>query len=89
MNSPENQETFYEAFGTIPLNKEAKDAVTEPYNIQMMEALDNATYVSDWLDTNYGQNVGTALNQAVVELLAGNTDAEGLVQAIADAAARG
>ncbi|MFV2143430.1 ABC transporter substrate-binding protein [Isoptericola sp. G70] len=89
MNSPENQETFYAAFGTIPLNKEAKDAVTEPYNIQMMEALNNATYVSDWLDTNYGQNVGTALNQAVVELLAGNTDAEGLVQAITDAAAKG
>ncbi|WP_407317193.1 hypothetical protein UQW22_11925 [Isoptericola halotolerans] len=34
-------------------------------------------------------HVGTALNQAVVELLAGNTDAAGLVQAITDAAAKG
>jgi raffinose/stachyose/melibiose transport system substrate-binding protein len=86
MNTPENQESFYKAFGSIPLNSEAKDVVTEPYNIEMMDALSKATYVSDWLDTNYGQAVGTALNQAVVDLLAGKSDPAGIVKAITDAA---
>ncbi|WP_353082646.1 ABC transporter substrate-binding protein [Tessaracoccus lapidicaptus] len=89
MNSAENQIGFYKAFKTIPLHKGAKSAVTEEYNIQQLDAIAEATYVSDFLDTLLGQNVGNALNIAVVELLAGNTDAEGVVKAMSDAAAKG
>ncbi len=89
MNSPENQIGFYKAYGTIPLNKDSQSAVTEEYNKQQLEAIAEATYVSDFLDTLLGQNVGNALNQAVVELLAGNIDAAGVVKAMEDAAAKG
>jgi raffinose/stachyose/melibiose transport system substrate-binding protein len=44
--------------------------------------------VSDFLDTNYGQKVGTVLNQQVVELLTGEADPAGLVKAITEAADR-
>ncbi|RPF20442.1 ABC transporter substrate-binding protein [Myceligenerans xiligouense] len=88
MNSEEHQEGFYEAFGTIPLHDDAKDVVTNEYDEQMLDALAEASYVSDFLDTNYGQQVGTALNQAVVELLTGGTDPAGFVSAVSDAAAR-
>jgi raffinose/stachyose/melibiose transport system substrate-binding protein len=88
MNSPENQEAFYKAFGTIPLNKEAQSVVTEKYNQQQMDALAEASFVTDFLDTTIGSAVGGALNQAVVELLAGNIDGAGIVKAMDDAAAK-
>ena len=88
MNSEENQEGFYEAFGTIPLHDDAKDVVTNEYDEKMLDALAEASYVSDFLDTNYGQQVGNALNQAVVELLTGDTDPAGFVTTISDAAER-
>ncbi len=59
------------------------------YNIQQMDALSKAPYTSEFLDTILGTNVGGALNMAVVELLTGNTDAAGIVQAMTDAAAKG
>ena len=39
-----------------------------------------------WLDTLFGQNVGNALNVAVVNLLAGQGDAADIVTAVNDAA---
>ncbi len=88
MNSEKNQEGFYDAFGSIPLHVDAQDVVKNDYDKQMIESLNEATYVSDFLDTNYGQKVGTVLNQAVVELLTGATDPAGLVAAITEAADR-
>lgn len=88
MNSEKNQESFYTAFGSIPLHVDAQDVVKNDYDKQMIEALNEATYVSDFLDTNYGQKVGTVLNQSVVELLTGETDPAGLVTAITEAAGR-
>lgn len=88
MNSEKNQESFYTAFGSIPLHVDAQDVVKNDYDKQMIEALNKATYVSDFLDTNYGQKVGTVLNQAVVDLLTGETDPAGLVKSITEAADR-
>jgi len=88
MDSEKNQESFYTAFGSIPLHVDAQDVVTNDYDKQMIKALNDATYVSDFLDTNYGQKVGTVLNQSVVELLTGKTDPAGLVKAITEAADR-
>lgn len=85
----EHQEGYAEAFVTIPANADAQGAVEEAALQNILEAYSEAPYVSVWLDTLYGQNVGNALNGAVVDLLAGNTDPEGVVQAVNDAAARG
>ena len=41
-----------------------------------------------WLDTLYGQNIGNALNVAVVDMFAGQGDAQGIVDAVNDAAAK-
>jgi raffinose/stachyose/melibiose transport system substrate-binding protein len=64
----------------------AQEAVTEPYLQEIIAAYNAAPYVSQWLDTVYGQNVGNALNVGVVDLLAGKGSPELLIQAVNDAA---
>ncbi|MFI8593121.1 ABC transporter substrate-binding protein [Microbacterium sp. NPDC078428] len=85
----EVQEAYYAAFNAPPVNTVAQEAVTEPYLQQIIEAYNAAPYVSQWLDTVYGLNVGNALNVAVVDLLAGNSGPEQLVEAVNTAAAKG
>lgn len=80
------QKEYYAAFNAPPVNTVAQEAVTEPYLQQILAAYNDAPYVSQWLDTVYGLNVGNALNVGVVNLLAGTGDAEGIVQAADDAA---
>ncbi|MBO0899213.1 extracellular solute-binding protein [Cellulomonas sp. zg-ZUI222] len=84
----ENQEGFAEAFVSLPASKEAQGVVTDPALQEVLAAYDDAAYVSVWLDTLFGQNVGNALNGAVVEMLAGDGDAAGIVSAVNDAAAK-
>ena len=69
-----------------PVNTVAQEAVTEPYLKEIIAAYNAAPYVSQWLDTVYGQNVGNALNVGVVDLLAGKGSPEQLIQAVNDAA---
>ncbi|MCR2800307.1 extracellular solute-binding protein [Microbacterium sp. zg-Y818] len=85
----EVQEAYYDAFDAPPVNTVAQEAVTEPYLIQIIEAYNEAPFVSQWLDTIYGLNVGNALNVAVVDMLAGNSGPEQLVDAVNAAAAKG
>ncbi|MBB4743009.1 raffinose/stachyose/melibiose transport system substrate-binding protein [Actinoplanes octamycinicus] len=80
---------FYKGFNSLPVNKEAQAAVTEPYLKAVLDAYNKAPYVSQWLDTLYGQNVGNALNVGVVNLLAGKGDVAGIIQAVNDAAKKG
>nr|WP_201471146.1 extracellular solute-binding protein [Microbacterium hydrocarbonoxydans] len=82
------QTEYYEAFNAPPVNTVAQEAVTEPYLQDILAAYNDAPYATQWLDTVYGQNVGNALNVAVVDLLAGNSSAEDLVKAVQDAAAK-
>ncbi|WP_314427816.1 extracellular solute-binding protein [uncultured Microbacterium sp.] len=82
------QTEYYKAFNAPPVNTVAQEAVTEPYLQDILAAYNDAPYATQWLDTVYGQNVGNALNVAVVDLLAGNSDAEQLVKAVQDAAAK-
>lgn len=89
ISSPQWQEKYAVAFQTIPASQEATGAVTDPSLIPLMEAYGKAPYVSLWLDTALGQNVGNALNTGVVEMLAGQSDPQKLVDTIANAAARG
>ncbi|WP_092550946.1 extracellular solute-binding protein [Herbiconiux ginsengi] len=84
--TPEVQEAYYVAFNAPPVNTEAQKAVTEPYLQEILKAYNAAPYVSQWLDTVYGLNVGNALNVGVVDLLAGKSSPEQLVQTVNDAA---
>jgi len=80
------QEAFYTAFHSPPVNSEAQAKVTEPYLKSVLAAYSQAPFVSQWLDTVYGQNVGNALNTAVVNLLAGRGDAQAIVATVKSAA---
>lgn len=83
----EHQEAYAEAFVTLPASKEAQGVVTDPALQSVLEAYNEAPYVSVWLDTLYGQNVGNALNASVVELLAGDGTPQSIVDAVNAAAA--
>ncbi|MBO0985301.1 extracellular solute-binding protein [Rathayibacter sp. SD072] len=80
------QKEYYAAFNAPPVNQVAQEAVTEPYLQDILKAYNSAPYVSQWLDTVYGLNVGNALNVGVVDLLAGKSDPEQLVEAVNAAA---
>ncbi|WP_136706478.1 extracellular solute-binding protein [Agromyces sp. H66] len=82
------QEAYYKAFNAPPVNTVAQEAVTEPYLQQILEAYNAAPYASQWLDTVYGQNVGNALNVAVVDMLAGSGSPEQIIEAVDAAAAK-
>lgn len=84
----ENQEAYATAFQTLPASSEATDAVTTPALKSVLEAYSKAPYVSVWLDTLYGQNVGNALNVAVVDMFAGKGTPQGIVDAVNAAASR-
>ncbi len=86
--SKESQEAYAEAFHTLPASQEAQGVVTEPALVTLLEAYNDAPYDTVWLDTLFGQNVGNALNTSVVNMLAGDGDAAGIVQAVNDAAAK-
>ncbi len=85
----EQQEGYAEAFQTLPANQDAQDVVEDPALQSILEAYNDAPYVSVWLDTLFGQNVGNALNKSVVDMLAGQAGAEDIVSAVNDAAAKG
>lgn len=82
------QEGYANAFHTLPASQEAQGVVTEPALKSILESYNEAPYVTVWLDTLLGQNVGNALNTAVVNMLAGKGDAAGVVKAVVDAAAK-
>ncbi|KAA9107895.1 ABC transporter substrate-binding protein [Microbacterium rhizomatis] len=84
--SADQQVAYYKAFSAPPVNTVAQKSVTEPYLQQVLEAYNKAPFVSQWLDTVLGQNVGNALNVAVVDMLAGKSDPEQFIQAVNDAA---
>jgi raffinose/stachyose/melibiose transport system substrate-binding protein len=71
------------------VNTAAQGVVTESYLKDILVAYNGAPYVSQWLDTVYGLNVGNALNVGVVNMLAGKGDTAGIIKAANDAAAKG
>lgn len=89
ISTQENQEAYADAFQTIPASSEAQGAVDNPALTKLLESYKEAPYVMLWLDTMYGQNVGNALNIAVVDMLAGNGTPQDIVDAVNDAALKG
>ena len=88
VTTPE-QKAYATAFITLPVNKAAQSVVTDPTSVSALQALNKAGYTMQFLDTQYGQNVGNAMNAAVVNLLAGKGTAAGIVSATSEAAAKG
>ncbi|MTE17595.1 extracellular solute-binding protein [Streptomyces sp. TRM43335] len=85
----DQQEAYAGAFDTIPVNKDAQGVVTESYNISALRAFNKAAYSMQFLDTVYGQNVGNAMNIAVVNLMAGKGSAADIVKDVKAAAEKG
>jgi raffinose/stachyose/melibiose transport system substrate-binding protein len=85
----DQQKAYATAFVNIPVNKAAQSVVTQLYAISALEAFNKAAYTSQFLDTIYGQNVGNAMNTAVVNLLAGKGTAADIVSSTTEAAAKG
>jgi raffinose/stachyose/melibiose transport system substrate-binding protein len=83
------QEAYAKALDAIPVNSAAQSVVTESYNVSSMQAFNKAAYAMQYLDTEYGENVGNALNTAVVDLMAGQGSPAGIVAAANTAAAKG
>lgn len=84
----ENQEGYAEAFVTLPASKDAQSVVTDPALQEILTAYNDAAYVTVWLDTLFGQNVGNALNTSVVEMLAGSGSPDKIVETVNAAAAK-
>jgi len=82
------QEAYATAYGTLPASKEAQGIVELPALKSILAAYNEAPYVTLWLDTLFGQNVGNALNAGVVEMLAGGGTPEGIIEAVNAAAAK-
>ncbi|WP_194891526.1 ABC transporter substrate-binding protein [Catenulispora pinisilvae] len=85
----DEQESYAKALDAIPVNPAAQAAATDPYNISTLQAFTKAAYSMQYLDTQFGQNVGNAMNTAVVSLMAGQGSAADIVSATKSAAARG
>ena len=83
------QEAYATAFQTTPVNTAAQAKVTDPALVASLDAYNKAPYVSLWLDTLYGSNVGTALNTSVVNLLAGKGSVDDIIKAVNEASAKG
>lgn len=84
----QNQEAYAKAFQTLPASVDAQSVVTDPALKDVLAAYNKAPYVVVWLDTLYGQNIGNALNVAVVDLFAGKGSPQAIVDAVNAAAAK-
>lgn len=83
------QERYATAFSTIPASKEAQGSVTNNALKQVLSVYNNASSVSMWLDTQFGQNIGNALNEGVVNMMAGKGNAQDIIKGVQSAAAKG
>jgi raffinose/stachyose/melibiose transport system substrate-binding protein len=83
------QEAYYKGFDAPPVNTAAQGVVTEDILKSVLTAYKKAPYVSQYLDTNYGQNVGNALNSGVVNLLAGTASSADILTGVRAAVAKG
>ncbi|MCB2413440.1 extracellular solute-binding protein [Demequina sp. TTPB684] len=63
---------FASEVGGIPAAPAAHSGITDP-NLQVQaEYMAESDYLQLWLDTSYGPTVGAAMNDAIIQLFAGN-----------------
>lgn len=83
------QEKYAQAFHTLPASKDAQGVVEESALKDVLAAYNKSAYTVVWIDTMFGQNIGNALNAAVVDIFAGKGSPDAIVKAVNDAAAKG
>jgi len=81
------QQGYATAFSTIPANPTAASVVSDPATQAAAQALSGSAYTLLWFDSALGQDQGNGINQAVVALLAGQTDPAGALKAMQTALA--
>jgi raffinose/stachyose/melibiose transport system substrate-binding protein len=86
--SPEVQKGYAATGQGLPVTKGAEAGVTDPALKSILESTASASYVQLWLDTAYGSTVGTAMNNAVVAIFAGNGAPEKVVSDMKAAASK-
>lgn len=65
---------FASEVGGIPAAPAAHSGITDP-NLQVQaEYMAESNYLQLWLDTSYGPTVGATMNDAIIQLFAGNAD---------------
>jgi raffinose/stachyose/melibiose transport system substrate-binding protein len=86
--SDEVQQGFAENDMGLPVNPTATEFVSDPALSGLLEVRDNAPYVQLYFDTAFGESVGGAMNDAIVQAFAGQATPQDIVdatQAAADA----
>lgn len=87
ISSVEVQTRFGESGAGVPVTKGSEAGISDPNLLQVLDGLQNASYVQLWLDTAYGPTVGGAMNDGIVALFGGSGDAASIVKSMEDAAA--
>jgi maltose-binding protein MalE len=87
ISSDDVQRRFAEVVGGLPVAPNAATAVTDANLVELAQVAGNAGYVQLWLDTTYGQNVGGAMNEAIVAIFTGTGTAQDVVDHMIEAAA--
>jgi ABC-type glycerol-3-phosphate transport system substrate-binding protein len=77
---------FASVVGGIPSAPAAQSGITDPNLIVQAEYMGKSKYLQLWLDTSYGPTVGGAMNDAIIQLFAGNADPADIPAAMATAA---
>ncbi|HWB35877.1 MAG TPA: extracellular solute-binding protein, partial [Rugosimonospora sp.] len=86
--SPEVEKGFAATGAGIPTVKGAETGLADPVLQTIAQATQQAGGVQLWLDTAFGANAGTAMNDAIVAIFAGKGDPQGVVDALKKATAR-
>jgi len=76
------QEGYATAYSTLPTNKNAMSVVTDPALLSALQTFQNAKYNALWFDSALGSDTGTAVNNAIVALLAGQQTPQQALQAM-------
>lgn len=84
--SDDAQRGFTEATGALPVAPAAADAVSNPVLVELAQVGANAEYVQLWLDTEFGTNVGGAMNDGIVQIFAGTGDSQDVIDLMTAAA---
>ena len=88
--SADNETKYAAAFSTIPANKAAQASVTDPATKAALDASNGSKYSVLFLDTQFGETIGNALNTAVVNFMSGKTsDPQSIIDAVNNASSKG
>jgi raffinose/stachyose/melibiose transport system substrate-binding protein len=84
--STDVQKGFAENGMGLPTNPDAVGSLTDPALADLIKVRDSAPYVQLYFDTAFGQSVGGAMNDAIINVFAGKGSAADIVEATQAAA---